>query len=438
MMSTATARVAEKPALLGGPKAVTKDPGDIFTWPIVTRTDEQAVLEVLRAGTMSGTDVTRQFEAEFAEWIGLPFALAHCNGTAALQAAMWAVGVGRGDEVICPSMTYWASGLPALTLGATLVWADIQRETLCLDPASAAERITGRTKAIVVVHYAGYPADVEAILELARPRGIKVIEDLSHAHGGICKGRKLGTIGNVGAMSIMSGKALPAGEGGLLVTADRDIYERAILWGHYERHAELTIPELRAMSGLPRPAASTGLPLGGVKHRINQLASAMGRVQLKHYDRRNAEILQAMNYFWDRLEGTPGVRAHRPPRGSGCQMGGWYTARGLYVAEELPGLPLARFCQALAAEGCPTGPGANMPLHLQAVNELDIYGDGKPTLLANATRDVRAAAGSLPVSEAINEFCFGVPWFKRHRPEIIDEYVLAVKKVIAHAEELRG
>ena len=214
MMSTATARVAEKPALLGGPKAVTKDPGDIFTWPIVTRTDEQAVLEVLRAGTMSGTDVTRQFEAEFAEWIGLPFALAHCNGTAALQAAMWAVGVGRGDEVICPSMTYWASGLPALTLGATLVWADIQRETLCLDPASAAERITGRTKAIVVVHYAGYPADVEAILELARPRGIKVIEDLSHAHGGIYKGRKLGTIGLVGAMSIMSGKALPAGEGG--------------------------------------------------------------------------------------------------------------------------------------------------------------------------------------------------------------------------------
>lgn len=437
-MSTATTKVTEKLALFGGPKAVTSDPGDMFAWPIVTEEDEQAVLEVLRAGKMSDTDVTRQFEAEFAEWIGLPFALAHCNGTAALQAAMWAVGVGRGDEVICPSMTYWASGLPALTLGATVVWADIQRHTLCLDPASAAERVTDKTKAIVVVHYAGHPADMDPIMELADARGIKVIEDLSHAHGGMYKGRKLGSIGHVGAMSIMSGKALPAGEGGLLVTADRETYERAILWGHYARHAELTIDELKCMSGLTRPQARTGLPLGGVKYRINQLSSAMGRVQLKHYDRRNAEILKAMHYFWDQLEGTPGVRTHRPrPRASGSEMGGWYHARGLYEAEELAHLPLARFCEALRAEGFPAHPGANMPLHLQSVNELDIYGDGKCTLLANAARDVRAPAGSLPVSEAIAEFCFDVPWFKHHRPEVIDEYALAVKKVVAHADELR-
>jgi len=436
-MTTASARVSEKPALFGGPKAVTRDPADAFAWPIVTEEDERAVLEVLRAGNMSGTDVTRRFEAEFAEWMGLPFALAHCNGTAALQAAMWAVGVGSGDEVICPSMTYWASGLPALTLGATVVWADIQRRTLCLDPADVGKRLSDRTKAIVVVHYAGYPADVDAIVELAEPRGIKVIEDVSHAHGGVRKGRKLGTLGHVAAFSCMSGKSLPIGEGGMLVTGDREIYERAILWGHYERHAELTLEPLKAMSGLRRPQARTGLPLGGVKHRINQLASAMGRVQLKHYDRRNAEILKAMHYFWDGLAGTPGLRAHRPKRQSGSEMGGWYNARGLYVAEELGGLPLGRFCEALRAEGFPAEPGANMPLHLQAVNELDIYGDGEPTLLANATRDVRVPAGSLPVSEAIDEFCFSVPWFKRYRPEIIDEYVLAAAKVAAHADELR-
>jgi len=425
-------------ALTGGPKAVTRDPQDMFAWPIVTAEDEQAVVEVLRAGTMSDTDVTRRFEDEFAAWQGTAFALAHCNGTAAVQSAMWAVGVGRGDEVICPSMTFWASALPALTLGATLVWADIQRQTLCLDPGSAAERVTGRTKAIVVVHYAGYPADMDPIMELADTRGIKVIEDVSHAHGGLYKGRKLGSIGHVGAMSIMSGKALAAGEGGLLVTDDRQIYERAILWGHYARHGNLTIPKWRTMSGLPRPQAASGVPIGGVKHRINQLASAMGRVQLKHYDRRNAEICKAMNYFWDQLAGTPGVRAHRPPRDGGSAMGGWYTARGLYVAEELGGLPLARFCEALMAEGFPAAPGANMPLHLQAFNEVDIYGEGQATVLANATRDVRPPAGSLPVSEAINDFCFGVPWFKHYRPEIIDQYVAAIKKVAAHADALRA
>jgi len=393
-MTTASARVSEKPALFGGPKAVTRDPADAFAWPIVTEEDERAVLEVLRAGNMSGTDVTRRFEAEFAEWMGLPFALAHCNGTAALQAAMWAVGVGSGDEVICPSMTYWASGLPALTLGATVVWADIQRRTLCLDPADVGKRLSDRTKAIVVVHYAGYPADVDAIMELAEPRGIKVIEDVSHAHGGVRKGRKLGTLGHVAAFSCMSGKSLPIGEGGMLV-----------------RHAgHRRQGDLRA------------------GHPVGPLRAARGA------DARAAE-------GHERADASAG--AHRPAAGGRqapdqpARLGHWYNARGLYVAEELGGLPLGRFCEALRAEGFPAEPGANMPLHLQAVNELDIYGDGEPTLLANATRDVRVPAGSLPVSEAIDEFCFSVPWFKRYRPEIIDEYVLAAAKVAAHADELR-
>ena len=425
-MSVAACRIDEPLALTGGPRAVTMDPGDIFTWPIVTEADERAVLEVLRAGAMSGTDVTRQFEAEFAAWQGRRLALAHCNGTAALQAAMYAVGVRRGDEVICPAMTYWASGLPALSLGAGVVWADIQRHTLCLDPADLARRITGRTKAIVVVHYAGHPAAMDEIMAVADAHGVAVIEDVSHAHGGLYRGRKLGNFGRVAAMSMMSGKSLPIGEGGMLVTDEREIYERAIAWGHYERHDELSLPELRA---------AAGLPWGAVKHRINQLASAMGRVQLRHYDRRNAEILKAMHYFWDQVEPTPGVRPHRPPRDSGSEMGGWYHPRGLYLAEELGGLPLERFCQALQAEGFPARPGANFPLHTHPlVNEVDIYGDGRPTALARSA----PTAAPLPVAEAIDRFCFSVPWFKHYRPEVIDEYALALKKVAAHADELRG
>ena len=118
-------------------------------------------------------------------------------------------------------------------------------------------------------------------------------------------------------------------------------------------------------------------------------------------------------------------------------MGGWYHARALYRAEELGGLPLARFCEALRAEGYPAKPGANTPLHLQpGIHQADIYGDGQATVLANATRDVRAAPGSLPVSESIAEITFDAPWFKHYRPEIIGEYVGAVRKVVAHAEEL--
>ena len=100
-------------AINGGPKAVQSDPGDIFAWPIITRQDEEAALSVLRAGAMSGTDVTQAFEQEFAAWHGVTFALGHNTGTAALHAAMFGCHVGVGDEIICPSMTYWASALPA-------------------------------------------------------------------------------------------------------------------------------------------------------------------------------------------------------------------------------------------------------------------------------------------------------------------------------------
>ncbi|HOF86935.1 MAG TPA: aminotransferase class I/II-fold pyridoxal phosphate-dependent enzyme, partial [Armatimonadota bacterium] len=137
-------------AFNGGTPAVTKEAGDIFAWPIVTAEDEEAVLEVLRRGAMSGNDVSKAFEREFAAWIGLAHALTYPNGTEALRAAMWACGVGAGDEIICPSMTYWASCTSALSLGAAVNFADIDPETLCIDPNDIAHRIGPRTKAIVV------------------------------------------------------------------------------------------------------------------------------------------------------------------------------------------------------------------------------------------------------------------------------------------------
>ncbi|MBI2193777.1 MAG: DegT/DnrJ/EryC1/StrS family aminotransferase [Planctomycetes bacterium] len=425
----AAAVVEEKLALLGGVRCVQGDHRDLFQWPIVTEEDEQAVLEVLRAGKMSGTDVTRKFETEYAAFQGTRYALAHCNGTAALLGAMYGCGVGRGDEVIVPSLTYWASALPAWNLGATVVFADIDPVSVCLAPGDIERRITRRTKAIVVVHYCGHPAEMDPILEVARRHGIRVIEDVSHAHGSLYRGRLTGSIGDVGAMSMMAGKSFAIGEGGMLCTNDQEIYERAVAFGHYERTAEaLTRPDLKPYAGLP---------LGGVKHRINQTCSAMGRVQLKSYPGRMREIQDAMNYFWDQLEDVPGIGAHRPERDSGSTMGGWYNPLGHYRPEELGGLPVKKWIEALNAEGVRVGRGCNFPLHLHSVlQEADVYGDGRPTRIAFAGRDVREGRGSLPVSERLGERCFGVPWFKHHRPGEIDEYVAAFRKVAAQADEL--
>ena len=423
-------------ALFGGPKAVTyvgtgkNDGSDMFAWPVVTQEDEDAVLAVLRRGGMSGTDVTKEFEKDYCAWSGSKYALGTCNGTAALLAAMFGCGVGRGDEVICPSVTYWASCTGAYSLGATVVFADIDPVTLCLDPKKLESKITKNTKAIMVVHYLGYPADMDPIMEIAKKHGIKVIEDVSHAQGGLYKGRKLGTIGDVAASSLMAGKSLAIGEGGILQTDNREIYERAIALGTYERYtaADTTTESLKPYCGLP---------MGGHKHRMHQLSSAMGRVQLKYYDERCVTIRKAMNYFWDLLEGVPGIRAHRVDESTGSNMAGWYAAHGLYVPEELGGLSVTRFCEALREEGVPAGPGCNAALHSHALfQNCDVFGDGKPTRIANSDYDVREMDKDLEVCEAAGAHTYSIPWFKNYEPEVIEQYANAFKKVCANYKEL--
>jgi dTDP-4-amino-4,6-dideoxygalactose transaminase len=423
-------------AILGGPKAVPQDEPDLFHWPIVTAEDERAVVEVLREGSMSDLSVTRRFEGEWATYQGTRYALAHCNGTAALLSAMFGVGVGRGDEVICPSLTYWASGLQAMSLGATPVFADIDPRTLCIDPNDIERRITGHTKAIVVVHYCGHPADMGPIMAIANRHGVKVIEDVSHAHGALYKGRMCGALGHVSGMSMMAKKSFAIGEAGMLCTDDREIYERAVAFAHYERaKEEITFPSLRpvvAADGFP-----TGLPLGGIKGRINQTCSAMGLTQLATYPQRIAAIQDAMNRFWDLLEDCSGIRPHRPEKGSGSTMGGWYNPVGHYAPEELGGLPVERFVEAVNAEGGRSGRGVNFPMHLHPVlNEADVYHDGRPTRVAFADRDVRQGPGSLPVSEGLGRRAFGIPWFKHDRSESIAGYAAAFRKVALHAGEL--
>ena len=417
-----------KLAILGGPKAVTSPPGDIFKWPIITQEDEDAMLEVLRRGAMSGTDVSLQFEKEFAEWHGSTYALAHSSGTAALHAAMFGCGLGAGDELISQSATYWATFLPAMNLGATVVFADILEDNLTLDPADVERKITDRTKAIMAVHHSGFVADMDALMDIASRHGIKVIEDVSHAHGSLYKGRLAGTLGHVSAMSCMAGKSFAIGEGGMLLTDDKGIFERAIAFGHYERTGSIEDPALKQFAGLP---------LGGFKYRMHQLSSAVGRVQLRHYPERMKEIQRAMNAFWDMIEGAPGLRSGRPPKEENSTMGGWYGARGIYVPEELDGLSIDRFVEAVRAEGASIS-ARGRKLHLHPVmNDADVYGHGTPTRLAHTEGDVRQPEGSLPVTERMADRRFTTPWFKHYRPEIIREYADAFRKVVTQASQLQ-
>ena len=432
-----SSKATELPVVLGGSPAVASDDDSLFHWPIVTAEDEKAVVDVLRAGKMSAWDITEKFEAEWGAYLGTRYNLAHCNGTMALLAAMFGVGVGRGDEIIVPSMTYWASGLQAMLLGATPVFAEVDPQSLCIDPKGIEKLITPRTKAIIAVHYCGHPADMDAILEIARRRNIKVIEDVSHAQGSLYKGRLCGSMGDVAGISMMAGKSFAIGEAGMLSTNDRTIFERAIALCHYERCAQhVQEPELRKM--VAPVNARTAMPLAGLKGRVNQTCSAMGRVQLKYYPQRIKEIQSAINRFWDLLDGTPGLRPHRCNLAEGSTMGGWYNPLGHYSPEELGGLSVGAFVDAVNAEGSNrTFRGSNYPLHLHAVmRDADVYHDGKPTRIAFSDRDLREPIGSLPITEGLHARCIGIPYFKHDEPELIAQYANAFKKVANSAEKL--
>lgn len=417
-------------ALLGGDKAVTSERPDLFAWPIVTERHEQAVLEVLRSRQMSGIELTKQFEQKYAQSLGRKYGLAYHNGTAAVLGAMYGLGIGLGDEVICPSITYWASVAQAYTLGATPVFADVDPETICIAPADIEHRITPRTKAVVVVHYASMPADMDAIMKIAGKHNLKVLEDASHAHGALYKGKEVGTFGEAVAFSLMTGKSLAVGEAGILFTDDREVYERAILFGHYIRHDEITLEELKPFAGLPS---------GGFKHRMHQLSSAFGLVQLELYPKQMAVIDKAMNYFCDLLEGTSGIRPIRPTKGTNTTKGGWYYPHFRYVAGELGGLSLSRFSQAIQAEGSICNPGCNKPLHLHPLfTKQDVYGHGRPTRIAHLddSATIEQYVETLPVAESVNRWVFEVPWFKHYEPKVIEAHAGAYKKVVENYQAL--
>ena len=300
-----------------------------------------------------------------------------------------------------------------------------------MDPASFEARITSRTKAVMVVHYMAHPAPMDEIMAIARKHNLKVIEDVSHAQGGHYKGRMLGTFGDVAAMSLMSCKSFAIGEGGMLATDDREIYRRAIRFGHYDRIADVYSEE--------EMAETKNIPFGGLKNRMHQVSAAIGLVQLKKHDAEIAEIDRAMKYFWKGLEDVKGIRAIYPKE-PGSDKAGWYASRFLYDAAAFCGVSNVTFCDALNAEvGGGFSFGCNMPLHLSSVFfDVDIYGHGRPTARAFLPDgvDLRAESGALPHADAVNARILGEPWFKHCDPARIDPYIEAVRKVAAHAAEL--
>ncbi len=247
-------------------------------WPSYSEEEMEAVRQVLLSGRVNAWtgEHCRLFEEEFARINGCRYAVALANGSLALEAALRAVGVGSGDEVITTPRTFFATASSIVLVGGRPVFADIDRNSQNITADSIAKVLSSRTKAIVVVHLAGMPADMDPVMELARQHGLKVIEDCAQAHGARYKGRAVGTIGDVGAWSFCQDKIITTGgEGGMVTTNDEQLW--SFLWS-YKDHGK----SYDAVYNRPHPRGFRWLHESfGSNWRMTEMQAAIGRIQLR-------------------------------------------------------------------------------------------------------------------------------------------------------------
>jgi len=241
----------------------------------------QAVLQVLESGMLSMGAMVETFEDAFANFLGVRHAIAVSSATAALHLAHHVMGIGVEDEVIVPSLTFVATASSVVYTGATPIFADIIGEQdLNIDPDDVAHRITSRTRGIVVVHYAGYPVDMDRIMHLADQHGLYVVEDASHAPGSDYHGKPLGTIGNVGCFSFYTNKNMTTAEGGMVVTNDDNLAQRM---RRMRSHGMTTVTWDRIRGH----AYSYDVTDLGFNYRIDEMRAALGIVQLNRLPANN-------------------------------------------------------------------------------------------------------------------------------------------------------
>jgi perosamine synthetase len=419
-------RVKELPALLGGPQ-VRSTP--FPPYPMIGQQEKEAILEVLKEGRLStfiaapgehflGGKRIRQFEEEFANYNGVKYAVAFNSATAALHAAIVAMGVQPGEEVITTPYTFTSSATCALMHNAIPVFADVDSATYCLDPDSIRTRISPLTRAIIPVHLFGHPAPLDEILAIAKDHDLKVIEDCAQAPGALYKGKKVGTFGDCGIFSFQETKNMMTGEGGMLITNDELVAEAARL---VRNHGE-TVAETMTH----RSYSSEILGWG---YRMTEFEAALGRVQLRQLDGWNQRRRDMAERLSKAIDYIPGLRAPVTRKESTHV----YYIYPLSFDQEAVGLPRGVFADALKAEGIPLGIGYVKPLYLSP-----LYQKRNAFAFKHYTGDAYYTPGLCPVAEDLHFNKLLV--FAVLRPPAedrdIDDIARAIHKVIDAKEQL--
>ena len=424
---------ASKLAMLGGKPAIT------ITEPEQWRFDTEKALGLIRrivedqAISGTGEGIPGEFEDRFRQYTGAAYCVTSAHGSDALASAFYAAYVGPGDEIITPVAGYLGSFAGALHLGARPVFCEADPETLLMDPADVEARITPSTRAINPIHMHGNVCDLDALMAIGRKYGVTIVEDGAHVHGAEWDGKRVGNVGDVCCFSLQGttpgGKPVAAGEGGVLTTNDRAIYERQLIYCHLHRKGitdELTMPEYRMLEA----------QVLGYKWRAHPLALAIGLVSLESLDyriRRSGEYREAINAAVRELPGLTPAKVH--PKAKRVSLYGGFEI--IYDAEAYGGLPATRFVQALGAEGVSARMGFGHLMHTKSLftRGFDLWGHGRGPL----GKDFKPYKwGDFPVTEDLSRRVINLHCFIDPQDGFVGQVVDAFTKVSEGYKELLG
>ncbi|MGE3479593.1 MAG: DegT/DnrJ/EryC1/StrS family aminotransferase [Dongiaceae bacterium] len=401
-------------AIFGGPKTITQ-PGPHYEWPIVTPEMEQAVLKQLKdsISIYNKSGVFERFENTFSAYHGKKHALLCNSGTNAILSMYEGIQLGPGDEVICPTYTFFATASPLLFTGATPVFVDCSTDGN-IDPSLIERQITPKTKAVVVTHMWGIPCNMEAIRKLCDDHGIYLLEDCSHAHGAKFNGKLVGTFGHAAAWSLQGQKLITGGEGGILLTDDPEIFYRSLLLGHYNKRCKQEIPRDHPLSRF----STTGF---GLKLRAHPLAIAIAEEQFSHLQEWLQQKADYAAHFMEVLGQykfikLPNIQDRIPS---------WY-AFVFSVNPESTGVNADRFDELLKSEGLVESdrPNATCPLHnLPLFLETNVV---LPRLYGTPTK----ADHEFPEAVKFYNQAVKLPlWVRPQDRKIVESYKLGLDKI---------